>query len=104
LHVGMAQAALGTQLEVETLEEPHQVEVLAGTQSGHVVRLKGLGIPHLRGRGRGDLLVHVLVDTPRDLTPKQEELLSQLASERGEVIDPPGGRDGVFSRIRSAFG
>jgi molecular chaperone DnaJ len=103
LHVGMSQAALGTQLEVETLEEPHQVAVAAGTQSGHVVRLKGLGVPHLRGRGRGDLLVHVLVDTPRDLTPKQEELLSQLAAERGEVVDP-GGRDGVFSRIRSAFG
>jgi len=103
LHVGMAQAALGTQLEIETLEEPHQVAVASGTQSGHVVRLKGLGVPHLRGRGRGDLLVHVLVDTPRDLTPKQEELLSQLAAERGEVVEPPGGRDGVFSRIRSAF-
>lgn len=103
-HVGLAQAALGTQLEVETLEEPRQVAVAPGTQSGHVVRLKGLGVPHLRGRGRGDLFVHVVVDTPTDLTPRQEELLRQLATERGEDVDPPGGHDGVLSRIRSAFG
>jgi molecular chaperone DnaJ len=104
LHVGVAQAALGTQVEVETLEEPRPVAVAPGTQSGHVVRLKGLGVPHLRGRGRGDLFIHVVVDTPTDLTAKQEELLHQLAAERGEAVDPPGGRDGVFSRIRSAFG
>jgi DnaJ-class molecular chaperone len=49
-------------------------------------------------------LVHVVVDTPTGLTPRQEELLGQLAQERGEEVDPGAGRDGVFSRIRSAFG
>jgi molecular chaperone DnaJ len=61
-------------------------------------------VPHLRGRGRGDLYVHVVVDTPTDLTPKQEELLVQLAAERGEVLTSPDGNDGVLSRIRSVFG
>jgi molecular chaperone DnaJ len=103
VHVAMAQAALGAKVSVETLEEPADVAIEAGTQSGHVVRLKGGGVSHLRGRGRGDLYVHVVVDTPTGLTPKQEELLSQLAAERGEALASLDG-DGVFSRIRSVFG
>jgi molecular chaperone DnaJ len=100
LHVGMAQAALGTSLDVETLEDSRQVNVAAGTQTGAVIRLRGLGVPHLRGRGRGDLFVHVVVDTPTDLTARQRELLAELAAERGEEVH---GHDGVFSRIRSAL-
>ena len=77
----------------------------AGTQTGHVVRAEGRGVPHLRGRGRGDLYVHVVVDTPTDLDATQEELLRQLAAERGEQVSPPGAAaTGVFSRLRSAFG
>ena len=101
LHVGMAQAALGTSLDVETLDGSRQVAVAAGTQAGSVVRLRGIGVPHLRGRGRGDLYVHLAVDTPTDLTSRQRELLAQLAAERGEEVH---GHDGVFSRIRSALG
>jgi molecular chaperone DnaJ len=101
VHVGMAQAALGTTAEVETLDEVRQVAVAAGTQTSAVVRLRGLGVPHLRGRGRGDLYVHFAVDTPTDLTPRQRELLAELAAERGEEVH---GHDGVFSRIRSALG
>ncbi|HXR53866.1 MAG TPA: J domain-containing protein [Acidimicrobiales bacterium] len=104
VHVGMVQAALGAKVSVSTLEEPTDVTIEPGTHSGHVVRLKGGGVPHLRGRGRGDLYVHVVVDTPTDLTPKQEELLVQLATERGEALSSPGDGDGVFSRIRSVFG
>jgi len=101
LHVGMAQAALGTALQVETLDEPREVTVAPGTQNGTVVRLRGLGVPHLRGRGRGDLYVHLAIDTPTELTPRQRELLSALAAERGEQVH---GHDGVLSRIRSALG
>ena len=102
VHIGMTQAALGTELVIETLETPRGVIVPPGTQNGHVEKLKGAGIPHLRGRGRGDLYLHIVVDTPVGLSPRQVELLRELAGERGEgLIDHP---DGVLSRIRSAFG
>ena len=62
--MGLAQAALGTEAKVESLDGPQQVTLAAGTQHGHVERLRGLGVPHLRGRGRGDLFVHVVVQIP----------------------------------------
>ena len=60
--------------------------IAAGTQSGTVLHLKGLGVPQLRGRGRGDLYVHVLVDTPTGLDDDQRELLAALAEARGEQL------------------
>ena len=106
LTIGLAQAALGTEVEVDTLEGTHPVTVRAGTQHGFVERIRSEGVPHLRGRGRGDLFVHVLVETPSALTDAEEELLRQFAAARGENVSPPGGGggDGVFSRLRSAFG
>jgi molecular chaperone DnaJ len=106
LTVGVAQAALGTETDVESLDGPQRVVIAPGTQHGHVERIRGFGVPHLRGRGRGDLFVHVLVATPGDLTPEQDQLLRQFATSRGEDVSPPGttGGEGVFSRIRSAFG
>ena len=106
LTVGVAQAVLGTQADVESLDGPQRVTVSPGTQHGHVERLRGLGVPHLRGRGRGDFFVHVLVATPTNLTPEQDELLRRFAASRGESVSPPGsgGGEGVFSRLRSAFG
>jgi molecular chaperone DnaJ len=106
LTIGIAQAALGTDVEVDTLEGTHPVSVRAGTQPGFIERIRGEGVPHLRGRGRGDLFVHVLVETPAALDTAQEELLRQFAAARGEQVAPHGasGGDGVFSRLRSAFG
>lgn len=102
LHVSMIQAALGTTVRFETLDGEETIPVAAGTQNGHVVRLRGRGVPHVRGRGRGDLLVEVVVDTPTGLTKSQEEQLRQMAAERGEEISPPD--EGFISRLRSAFG
>ncbi len=102
LPVSMTQAALGATFEFETLDGTETVAVAPGTQSGHVVRLRTRGVPHVRGRGRGDLLVEVTVQTPTDLTKEQEELLRRLAAERGEEIAPPD--SGFLSRLRSAFG
>jgi molecular chaperone DnaJ len=105
LTVGLAQAALGTETMVECLDGSVPMVVAPGTPHGFVERIRGSGVPHLRGRGRGDLFVHVLVETPADLTPAQDELLRQFAALRGEQVSPPGtGGDGVFSRLRSAFG
>ena len=101
LHIGMAQAALGTQVELETLDGSEVIPIDPGTQNGCVVTFRGRGVPHLQGRGRGDLLVQVVVDTPDDLSDRERELLQQLAAERGELIDPP--EHGLMAKLRSAF-
>ncbi len=77
--VSMFQAALGRTVLVDTLiDGPHELELPAGTQSGDVLRLRGLGMPRLRSRGRGDLLVQVLVRTPKRLSRRQRELLEEV--------------------------
>lgn len=102
LHVTMTQAALGASVSFETLDGPQTIVVPAGTHSGHIVRLRGHGVPHVRGRGRGELRIHVVVDTPTELSKEQEELLRRLAAERGETVAPA--EEGFLSRLRSAFG
>jgi molecular chaperone DnaJ len=100
-HVSMAQAALGVHVDYETLDGTEELVIPSGAQSGRVLRLRGRGVPHVAGRGRGDLLVQIAVDTPTDLTGPQEELLRQFAAERGESVAPP--ETGLLGRIRSAF-
>jgi molecular chaperone DnaJ len=101
LRLPLTQAALGAQLMLETLDGAQELNIPAATQSGRVFRLRGHGVPHVQGRGRGDLLVEVVVETPANLTPEQEDLLRRLAKERGEEVEPPA--EGLFSRVRSAF-
>jgi molecular chaperone DnaJ len=99
--VSVTQAALGAVLTVPTLEDPYELTVPPGTQPGHVFRIKAAGVPSLRGRGRGDLLVQVDVEVPTRLSDEQAALLAQLAELRGEEVTPP--EKGVFSKLRSAF-
>lgn len=106
LEVPMTAAALGTVMTVDTFDGPAAVEVRPGTHSGTTVRLKGHGVGRLQRGGRGDLHVHLDVQTPTDLTDEQAELLRQLATSRGEempqaTLAPIGG--GVFARLRDAF-
>ncbi len=78
--VTISQAALGAEIEVPTLDGPIKHTLKRGIQSGEVVRIGGKGVPNLRGSGRaGDLLVQVVVETPRNLTKRQEELFRELA-------------------------
>ena len=107
LTVSVAQAALGTETDVETLDGPQH----ADHRPGHPARARraasaASACPTCAAAGRGDLFVHVLVATPTDLTPEQDELLRQFAASRGEEVSAPGagGGEGVFSRLRSAFG
>ncbi len=107
LRVPMSAAALGTTVELETLDGPRTVQVAPGTQFGERIVLPDLGAPRLRGRGRGDLNVVVEVQTPTGLSDQQRDLLAQLAAARGEekVVGPtaeqPAG--GFFSRLRGKF-
>lgn len=104
--IPMTAAALGTQCPLETLDGVEDIDVRPGTQSGQSIPLHGRGITHLRGGGRGDLIVHVEVMTPSKLDPEQERLLRELAKLRGEER-PTGqfqpGQQGLFSRLKDAF-
>ena len=86
--VSFAEAALGAEVEVPTLDGPARVKVPAGTQSGQSFRLKGHGIKDLNGYGRGDQLVRVVVETPRKLSQRQRELLEEFARLSGEEVHP----------------
>jgi molecular chaperone DnaJ len=104
--IPMAAAALGATLKVETLDGPADIDIRPGTQSGQAIPLYNQGTAHLNASGRGDLLIHVTVETPSKLDPEQEQLLRELAKLRGEE-SPPGkfapGQQGFFSRLRDAF-
>jgi molecular chaperone DnaJ len=101
----MPQAALGAVLEVPTIDGPVKMRIPEGTQTGRVFRIRGRGVPRSAGKNapRGDQLVKVIVRTPTDLTPRQRELLEELARALGEVVprrdDKKGG--GILDRVRS---
>jgi molecular chaperone DnaJ len=101
--VPMTAAALGTRLTIKTLDSEEQVDVRAGTQPGATLRIRGRGVPHLRGQGRGDLYVHLDVRTPTKLTPEQERFLRDFAKTRGEEVAELSKQGGFFSRMRDAF-
>lgn len=84
-HISMIDAALGTEIDVDTVDGPVRMKVPAGTQSGSDFKLSSHGVPHLRGESRGAHIVTVTVDTPTNLSKKQRELLEQFggAGKRG---------------------
>jgi len=84
--IGFTQAALGSEIEVPTIDGRARLKIPPGTQSGTVFRLKGKGMPRLRGFGRGDELVRVTIRTPKILTERQRKLLLELAKELGGEI------------------
>ncbi len=94
--ISYAQAVLGADVEVPTLDGKVKLTIPEGTQPGAVFRLRGKGIPFLRGSGRGDQFVSVTVKVPKNLTASQKELLRQFAASMGE-LDGEAGR-GIFGR------
>ena len=104
--ISMAHAALGTHVQVEGIDGTLDVDIKAGTQSGSTIVLKGKGVTHLRSTSRGDLIVHVEVQTPVKLNREQEELLQKFADARGEKdgeIHLSNRDGGVFGKLRGAF-
>jgi molecular chaperone DnaJ len=100
--ISFAQAALGALIDVPTLEGKEKMRIPAGTQTGKIFRLKGKGIPHLHGGGRGDQHVRVLVETPTSLTKEQRELLERFAEIAGEQTHPQS--RSFFEKVRELFG
>ena len=102
--VPFTDAALGTTLTIPTLAGDEQIELKAGSQPASTLRLRGRGLPELRGRGTGDLHVIVNVLVPSKLNDEQRELLRRFAdSTNGETYPSPKSHDGIFSRLRHAF-
>jgi len=95
-----AQAALGSDVFVATIEGEEKIKVPAGTQTGTVFRIKGKGMPLLGGRGRGDLFVSVSVVTPTSLTREQRKLLEQLAVVENKDLEDKG----LVDKVRDIFG
>ncbi|HEY6394697.1 MAG TPA: molecular chaperone DnaJ, partial [Candidatus Binataceae bacterium] len=101
--ISFPQAALGTEIEVPTLEGKVDLKIQPGTQSGRVFRLKGKGIVDLHGYGRGDQLVRVVVETPRSLTSEQRKLLEEFARLDGKAVNHPLSK-GFVDKIKEMFG
>ena len=103
LEIPMTAAALGTLVDLETLDGLRQLDVRPGTQPGEVLVERGLGVGHLQAAGRGDLHVHVDVQVPTALDEEQERLLRELAALRGEERPPSRltpTNPGVFAKLR----
>lgn len=99
--ITFAQAALGTTLEVPTLEGRGELEVPPGTQSGTVFKLGGKGMPDPRRRGLGDLLVQVLIEVPKKLSKEEESLLRELAELERKHVAPE--RKSFFAKVKEYF-
>ncbi len=99
--ITFSQAALGGDIEIPTLGGPFNYRLKAGTQSHEVLRVQGYGMPALRGGRAGDLLVQVIVETPRTLTKRQEELLRELAEIEHKHVSPE--RKSFLDRLKGFF-
>jgi len=102
LDINIAQATLGAEVEVPTVDGPAILSVPAGIQPGKVLRMRGKGVPHLRSGGRGDQMVMVNVAIPSKLSAEQRELFEQLAATMGTEVQPR--ESGFLDRLKDALG
>lgn len=104
LDLNFAQVALGDDVPVPTIDrEPHELRIPPGTQTGEMFVVRGKGVPHLRGGGRGDMIVRVNVVTPKNLSKDQRDLLKQLAESLSSGVKPQEDR-GFMGKIKDALG
>jgi len=101
--ISFTTAALGGQIEIPGLDgEAHAIDIPAGIQSGRQLRKRGAGMPVLQGRGRGDLVTEIVVETPTRLSARQKELLCEFReTETGEECPES---QGFFAKLKGAFG
>jgi molecular chaperone DnaJ len=99
--ISFVQAALGSEIEVPTLEGKVKLRIPEGTQSGKTLRLRGVGLPTLRSSGRGDQLVRIFVEVPTKLTDRQRDLLEQFAQETGADVSPV--TRGFLEKLKDLF-
>lgn len=101
LPINYSEAALGASLEIPTLKGKAKIDIPEGTQSHTVFRLKGKGVPHLHGSGKGDLYVKVTIKTPKKITKRHKELLTELAKLDGKKVEKTG--KGLLKKLRKTL-
>jgi molecular chaperone DnaJ len=104
LYLNFADAALGTSVEVPTIDGKVKIKIPSGTQSGKIFRLKGKGIPEVQGYGQGDQLIHVSVWTPKKLNSEEKALLEKLRKMSNFQPQPGKSEKGFFDKMRDYFG
>ncbi len=102
LDINVAQAVLGAEVDVPTVDGSSKLKIPAGTQPGKVFTLKARGVPHLRKSGRGDQMVLINVDIPSKLTKEQRELFEKLAATLGTTVKPK--EKGFLDWLNDAIG
>ncbi|HUJ39122.1 MAG TPA: molecular chaperone DnaJ [Candidatus Acidoferrales bacterium] len=102
--ITITQAALGTEIRVPTMSGEEKLKIPEGTQSGHIFKLKGKGLPSPHGHGKGDLHVRVGVITPTRLTREQKRLLDELAATFEHDNRPAERNSSFFSKVKDIFG
>ncbi|TAH15262.1 MAG: molecular chaperone DnaJ [Runella slithyformis] len=103
LHVSFIEAALGTQVEVPTIDGKAKISIDAGTQAGKILRLKGKGIKELNGYGRGDQLVHINIWTPKQLSTEERATLEKLRNAPNFQPKPNKNEKGFFEKMKDFF-
>jgi len=101
--ISFSDAALGTDLEIPTIDGKARIKITPGTQAGKVLRLKGKGIPAINSYGSGDLLININIWTPRVLTREEREMLEKLAKSENFIPKPTRKDRSFFSRMREYF-
>ncbi len=102
-YISFPQAALGTTIEVPTLEGKARIKIEAGTQGGKVLRLKGKGLPSVNAYGRGDLLVNINIWTPKNVSEEEKEMLKQLDESENFKPNPSKNEKSFFERMKDVF-
>ncbi len=103
LYVSYPDAVLGTSKEIDTVTGKVRIKVEAGVQSGKILRLRGKGIPSINGYGRGDLLVHVNVWTPKTLSKQQKEFFESMRSDEHFEPKPESSDKSFFEKVKDMF-
>ncbi len=103
LYISMPDAVLGTKAEVSTVSGKARIKLDAGTQPGKVLRLRNKGLPSVEGYGTGDLLVHVNVWIPKDITNEQKRLFEKMQQEPEFVPNPGKGEKSFFDKVKEMF-
>ena len=103
LYLNFPDAALGTSIEVPTIDGKVKLTIHPGTQSGKILRLRGKGIPDVNGYGHGDQLIHVNVWTPKILSTEEKEILERLKVSENFKPDPGRDEKGFFHKMKDFF-